>query len=69
LLRSDPRIAAYDEEIKAIVKLVNICKEHESFTAHKRQEAVEVLNAALDAEKKAIGKIEAALAALPAESK
>ena len=74
----------YDEEIKAIVKLVNICKEHESFTTLKRQEAVEVLksfttlkrqravealNAALDAEKKAIGKIEEALAALPVESK
>ena len=74
----------YDEEIKAIVKLVNICKEHESFTTLKRQEAmearksfttlkrqraVEALNAALDAEKKAIGKIEEALAALPVESK
>ena len=74
----------YDEEIKAIVKLINICKEHESFTTPKRQEAVEVLksfttlkrqkaiealNAALDAEKKAIGKIEEALAALPVESK
>jgi hypothetical protein len=51
------------------VKLVNICKEHESFTAPERQKAVEAVNAALDAEKKAIGKIEAALAALPAESK
>ena len=59
----------YDEEIKAIVKLVNICKEHESFTTSKRQEAVEALNTALYAEKKAIGKIEEALAALPAESK
>ena len=74
----------YDEEIKAIVKLVNICKEHESFATLKRQEgvealksfttlkrqrAVEALNAALDAEKKAIGKIEEALAALPVESK
>ena len=59
----------YDEEIKAIVKLVNICKEHESFTTPTRQEAVALLNAALDAEKNAIGKIEEALAALPAESK
>ena len=58
----------YDEEIRAIVKLVNICKEHESFTTPTRQEAVAALNAALDAEKKAIGKIEAALAALPVES-
>ena len=74
----------YDEEITAIVKLINICKEHESFTTPKRQEAVdalkgfttlkrqravEALDAALDAEKKAIGKIEEALAALPTESK
>ena len=59
----------YDEEIKAIVKLVNICKEHKSFTTLKRQEAGAALNAALDAEKKAIEKIEAALAALPVESK
>ena len=59
----------YDEEIKAIVKLVNICKEHKSFTTRKRQEAAGAINAALDAEKKAIGKIEAALVALPIESK
>ena len=74
----------YDEEIKAIVKLVNICKEHKSFTTPtrqeavdalkgfttlKRQRAVEALDAALDAEKKAIGKIEEALAALPTESR
>ena len=59
----------YDEEIKAIVKLVNICKEHKSFTTPMRQEAVTALNAALEAEKKAIGKIEEALAALPTESK
>lgn len=59
----------YDEEIKAVVKLVNICKKHESFTAAKRQETVEGLDAALDAERKAIEKIEATLAALPAESK
>ena len=57
----------YDEEIKAIVKLVNICKEHESFATSKRQEAVGAINTALNAEKKAIGKIEAALAALPTE--
>ena len=57
----------YDEEIKAIVKLVNICKEYESLTTSKRQEAVALLNAALAAEKKAIGKIEEALAALPVE--
>ena len=59
----------YDEEIKAIVKLVNICKEHESFTAPKRQEAVAAINAALEAEKRAIGKIEEALSALPAKPK
>ena len=63
----------YDEEIKVIVKLVNICKEHESkhetFATSKRQEAVEVVNAALAAEKKAIEKIEEALAVLPAASK
>lgn len=61
--------ALYDEEIKAIVKLVNLCRAHKSFTTPKRQEAVEALNTALDAEKKAIGKIEEALAALPTESK
>ena len=59
----------YDEEIEAIVKLVNICREHESFTAPKRREAAVLINAALDAEKKAIGKIEMALAALFSESK
>ena len=57
----------YDEEIKAIVKLVNLCEEHErkheTFTTSKRQEAVEAVKAALAAEKKAIEKIEAALAA------
>ena len=59
----------YDEEIEALVKLVKICKAYKSFTATTRREAVTVLDAALDAEKKAIGKIEEALAALPAESK
>ena len=59
----------YDEEIEAVVELVNICKEHENFTAVKRQEAVEILDAALDAEKKAIGKIEATLKTLSVESK
>ena len=63
----------YDEEIEAIVKLVNICrayeKKHESFTKSKRQEVAVLINAALDAEKKAIGKIESALAALFSESK
>ena len=53
--------AFYDEEIEAIVKLVNLCKEHESFTKATRQEAVAALDAALEAEKKAIEKIEAAL--------
>ena len=61
--------AFYDEEIEAIVKLVNICKENENFTKSKKREAVAILNAALDAERKAIEKIEATLAALPAESK
>ncbi|RKU15300.1 hypothetical protein C6501_07030 [Candidatus Poribacteria bacterium] len=55
----------YDEEIKAIVKLVNICRENKSFTKSTRQEAVKAVKAALDAEKKAISKIEAALATLP----
>ena len=59
----------YDEEIKAIVKLVNICKEHKSFTTPTRQEAVVTLNAALETEKKAVGKIEEALAALSVELK
>ena len=59
----------YDEEIEAIVKLINICKERESFTTPMRQEAVTALNAALDAERKATRKIEEALAALPVESK
>lgn len=57
--------AFYDEEIKAIVRLVNLCKEHESFTKATRQEAVAALDAALEAEKKAIENIEAALATLP----
>ena len=61
--------AFYDEEIKAIVKIVNICKEHKNFTTLKRQRAVEALNAAVEAEKKAVGKIEEALAALPTESR
>ena len=61
--------AFYDEEIKAIVKIVNICKEQKGFTTPTRQEAVAALNAALEAEKKAIGKIEEALAVLPVESK
>ena len=61
--------AFYNEEIKAIVKLVNLCREHESFTKATRQAAVETLNAALDAERKAIQKIEAALEVLPTESK
>ena len=51
----------YDEEIKAIVKLVNICRENESFTKYTRQEAVDTVSTALDAEKKAIGKIEEVL--------
>ena len=59
----------YDKEIKAIVKLVNICKEHKSFTMPTRQEAVVALNAALEAEKRAIGKIEEALATIPAKPK
>ena len=59
----------YDEEIEAIVKLVNICREHESFTTPKRREAVTAINAALEAEKWAIGKIEEALSALPAKPK
>ena len=57
----------YDEEIKAIVKLVNICKgqkrKHETFTTSKRQEAVAAVKAALAAEQKAIEKIKEALAA------
>ena len=57
--------AFYDEEIEAVVRLVNLCKEHESFTKATRQEAVAALNAALEAEKKAIEKIEEALATLP----
>ena len=57
--------AFYDEEIEAVVRLVNLCKEHESFTKATRQEAVAALDAALEAEKKAIEKIEAALATLP----
>ena len=60
--------AFYDEEIRAIVKLVNLCKAHKRFTLPQRQEAA-ALNTALDAEKKAIGKIEEVLAALPTESK
>ncbi len=55
----------YDQEIKAIVKLINICRENKSFTKSTRQEAVKAVKAALDAEKKAISKIEAALATLP----
>ena len=51
----------YDEEIKAVVNLINICKENESFTKATRQEATEAISAALDAEKKAIGKIEEVL--------
>lgn len=54
----------YDEEIKAIVNLINICKENESFTKATRQEAVEAVKAALDAEKKAIRKIEEVLKTL-----
>jgi len=57
--------AFYDEEIEAVVRLVNLCKEHESFTKATRQEAVAVLDTALEAEKKAIEKIETALATLP----
>ena len=57
--------AFYDKEIEAVVRLVNLCKEHESFTKATRQEAVAALDAALEAEQKAIEKIEAALATLP----
>ena len=57
--------AFYDEEIKAVVRLMNLCKEHESFTKATKQEAIAALDAALEAEKKAIEKIEAALATLP----
>lgn len=39
---------------------MNLCKEHESFTKATRQKAVTALDAALEAEKKAIEKIEAA---------
>ncbi|MDE0327188.1 MAG: hypothetical protein OXN27_24955 [Candidatus Poribacteria bacterium] len=55
----------YEAEIEAVVKLVNICKEYENFTKATRREAVAALDAALDAEKKAIGKIEVALVTLP----
>ncbi|MDE0316778.1 MAG: hypothetical protein OXM61_17970 [Candidatus Poribacteria bacterium] len=54
----------YDEEIKIVVKLVNLCKENDSFTKSIRQEATEAISAALDAEKKAIKKIEVALKTL-----
>lgn len=60
---------SYDEEIKAIVKVVNICKERKSFATSMRQEAVAAVNAAHDAEQKAIRKIQEALAALPVELK
>ena len=42
---------------------------HESFTTPMRQKAVEAINAALVGKKKAVGKIEEALAALPSEVK
>ena len=61
--------AFYNEEIGAILTLINICKGHENFTTPMRQKAVEAINAALAAEKKAIEKIEAALASLPSEAK
>ena len=61
--------AFYNEEIGAILTLINICKGNENFTVLMRQRAVDAINAALAAEKKAIGRIEAALAALPAELK
>lgn len=57
----------YDTEIKAIAKLVNLCKENESFTELKRQEAAKYIGTALDAEQKAIGKIEEALKTLSKE--
>lgn len=51
----------YDTEIKSIVKLINLCKENDSFTKNTRQIAVELIDAALESEKKAIKKIEQAL--------
>ena len=60
--------SSYEEEVEIVSKLAEICiqaKDNKGFTASMLQEAVGAVNAALDADRKAIGKIEAALAALP----
>ncbi|MCG9128161.1 hypothetical protein JT359_11220 [Candidatus Poribacteria bacterium] len=58
----------YKKEINEIVKLVNLCKEHDQFTNTIRQEAISILNAALDYDKKAIGKIKEFLESINLDS-
>lgn len=58
----------YDTEIKSIVKLINICKENDSFTKNTRQSAVKLIDAALESEKMAVKKIEQALRLISIQS-
>lgn len=61
--------AFYEQEVEAAAKLIEVCRRardhHKGITASTAQEANEALSAALDADRKAVGEIEAALAALP----
>ena len=51
------------------MKLVNLCKDNDKFTTQLRQEAVSIIHAALDAEKKAIGKIKESLESISVDLK
>ncbi len=59
----------YKKEIDEVVKLVNLCRDNDEFTTQLRQEVVAIIHAALDAEKKAIGKIKEALDSISVDSK
>jgi len=60
----------YDQEVEAATKLIEVCRrardDHKGLTTSTTQEATADLSAALDADRKAVGQIEAALDALPA---
>ena len=60
--------AFYEQEVEVVSKLVEICldaKEGDGFTTSMLQDAVTTLNDALNVDRKAIAKIETALAVLP----
>ncbi len=60
--------AYYDQEVEAATKLVEVCRQarnQKGFSPAATQEAITALDAALDADQKAIGQIEVTLSLLP----